>query len=566
MAPRFLLGGSDFADFRESGAYYVDKTGLIRDIIDSPAQVSLIPRPRRFGKTLNLSMLRYWFEPSKLDRAPMFRDLDMTRAGEQYSTHFQRHPVISLTFKDTKAKSWAQCKDLIEEVIVGAAARAEYILDENTLGTADATALRWILDRRASDAILTNGLMVLSRVLAQRMGQKVVILIDEYDTPIHAAVTHGYGDEALSFLRNFLSAGLKDNPFLYRGVLTGILHVARESLFSGLNNLAVYSILRPELSGHFGFTEDEVEAITLAAGHAGMIDELRTWYDGYVFGGRTIYNPWSVLSFVVSEDHGFRPYWTSTGSDDLLRNLLLQTGGSELHTDMETLLSGGSVEKPIEENVALRDLGDRSGAAWSLLLFSGYLRAMQLRSEGGALLANLEIPNREVLHTYQTVFRSWLGGALGGSGRVDQMTRALLAGDAEGVALHLSDLLSEALSYHDVSGPDVEKVYQAFIVGLLVHLEPRYLVRSNRESGYGRYDVMLLPRMAGEPGVVLELKRLDPRVGTDPTRTLDEALEQIARQGYATELRAVGAAPIHEMAAVFDGKRVWAKASQRLIP
>jgi hypothetical protein len=264
-----------------------------------------------------------------------------------------------------------------------------------------------------------------------------------------------------------------------------------------------------------------------------------------------------VLSFVDSEDAKFRPYWVSTSSDHLLRELL--TGGRipNLHNDMELLLQGGTIEKPIEENVSFRDVATRPGAVWSFLLFSGYLRASSLRDDDeGTLFATLEIPNREVLLTYRTLFQSWLDKALGAEGQAESLSRALLTGNAEELSVSLTALMTRCLSYHDTSGPEVEKVYQAFIVGLLVHLEPKYFVRSNRESGYGRYDVMILPKTPNQPGAILELKTLGHQ---DVETALTSALDQLRTRNYAAELREHGASPIHELAVVFDGKRAWVR-------
>ena len=560
--PRFAIGTSDFAKLREGGFAYVDKTSLIQEVVDTGAEVLLFPRPRRFGKTLNLSMLRYFLEKSEEHRAPLFAGLIIESTGSA-RTHFQRYPVLFMTFKDVKALSWDQCFQAITGVLADIYREHRYLLEGGTLAPHEAEAFTAILTGRATEVQCWRALADLSRHLRAYHRERVVILIDEYDTPIHAGFACGYYDQAVTFFRNFLSGGLKDNPSLFKGVLTGILRVAKESVFSGLNNLAVYSILRPELSASFGFTEDEVAAL------AALLDEphepellrgIGAWYNGYCFGGRVIYNPWSVLSFLDSADHQLRPYWVSTGSSEIVRELIF-SGPEGLQAEMEILLGGGDVDKRVEESIALRDVARSPDAVWSFLLFSGYLTATDVRSVEGEVRARLRVPNKEVAGELAGMVKAWLHQQVGGSAEVERMLEALLRGDARTVERYLSRMVKASLSYHDTGGDTPERVYHGFIVGLLVSLGPRYEVRSNRESGFGRYDVMVLPRAAGEPGVVLELKTIDVEEGETKEAALADALRQIRERDYATELRERGAHPIHELAAVFDGKRAWVRAA-----
>jgi len=432
-----------------------------------------------------------------------------------------------------------------------------YLLDEGALDDVDAADCRSVLSRQADPVDLMDSLRRLCGFLHAYHGEPVVLLVDEYDTPIHAAYVHGYYDEVIEFFRNLLSGGLKDNPHLFRGVVTGILRVARESIFSGLNNLSVHSLLQQEYATAFGFTEAEVEHLTDLASARDHLDELRDWYDGYLFGGRVVYNPWSVLSFLASADRAPRAWWVSTSSNDLLRDLLTR-GGLGSPEALETLLTGGGVERRVEENVVFRDLERRADAAWSLLLFSGYLKAADVRL-GEEPRAVLSIPNREVLTIYRSTFKDWLQAGLGDATRVHRLLEALLSGDAPTFEELLEELLLTALSYHDTERRKAEATYHAFIVGLLVQLEPDYAVRSNREAGLGWADVLVCPRQPGRAGVVLELKSVDARRGETPDQALDAAQRQLREQDYAAELRARGADPVHELAAVFDGKRAWVR-------
>ncbi|MCC6553180.1 MAG: AAA family ATPase [Polyangiaceae bacterium] len=558
--PRFPIGLSDFRQLREGGNRYVDKSLLIEDVLAASGGVLLFPRPRRFGKTVNLSMLRYFLEKSDVDRSPLFAGLAV-EASEIARPHRQRYPVIFLTFKDVKADSWDQCFAAMTGVLAGAYREHEYLLTEGALRPYDADAFTAILNRRATEVQCWDALADLSRHLERYHRERVVILIDEYDTPIHAGYSNHYYSQTVTFFRNLLSGGLKDNASLFKGVLTGILRVAKESVFSGLNNLSVYSILRTEFATRFGFTEREVQALAEGVGEPELMSGIRAWYDGYLFGGEVIYNPWSVLSFLDSADKQLRPYWVSTGSADLVRDLLF-AGPEGLHEEMEELLRGGDVDKRIEEAIALRDVAQDPDAIWSFLLFSGYLTAAAVRVEEGRTWARLRVPNKEVLGELRGMVEAWLEARVGGSAEVERMLAALLGGDARAVEHYLSRIVKTTLSYHDTGGDHPERVFHAFIVGLLVSLGPRYEVRSNRESGFGRYDVMVLPRAAGQPGVVLELKTIDVEEGETRETALGAALQQIRARDYATELRARGADPIHEMAAVFDGKRAWVKRAE----
>lgn len=396
----------------------------------------------------------------------------------------------------------------------------------------------------------------LSSLLSRACGEKVAILIDEYDTPIQAGFLRGFYDDVVRFFRNLFSAALKDNPALYRGALTGILRVSRESLFSGLNNVIVHSMLSDKYATAFGFTEAEVRAITEADTHPGRLEELRAWYDGYLFGGRIIYNPWSILNYIQEGRLG--PYWINTSSNDLIYDLVARRGLG-LGAEMERLLAGEAIEARIDEALVFRDLEQRSAALWSFLLFAGYLTPRAVNLSDGVVEASLAVPNREVLVAYRDVFSLWMERGLADRARVEGLARSLLGGDAEALEARLEELLLTTMSFHDPAGRDPEKLYHGFILGLLVQLEGRYEVRSNRESGLGRADVLVRPKQAGQPGAVLELKVPRHRRGETPEQALLAGAKQVRERRYAEELAAAGAAPVHEIVVVFDGKRVWAR-------
>ncbi len=564
MPLNFPIGLDDFRSLREQQLEYVDKSHLIRELLDKTGvQVVLLPRPRRFGKTLNLSLLRYYFEKSAEDLSHLFDSLSIWQAGDAYRVHFQRYPVIHLSFKETKFESFERVWGALKKKIEVLFDEHGYLLRSERLSERERRDYGAILGGTAEQALYDRALLDLSAYLHAHHGEKVVILIDEYDEPIHAGHVHGYAPRLLEFLRTFLGGGLKSNVHLFKAVVTGILRVARESLFSGLNNLGVYTLLATPFNTCFGFTEAEVTALLLRTGQADKQEEVRTWYNGYLFGGEIIYNPWSVLSFLDGGDESPKPYWLSTSSNDLVHELLAHNA-IKLQPIFEALLSGGGVERVLDENVVLSEVRENEDALWSLLTFAGYLKA-EKRPRGSMEQAAhlLSIPNREVRLVYATTFRRWMATRMEGhGGSLDQLTRALLGGDAELLEEQLQAFVSNLLSYHDPGTVNPERVYQGFVVGLLAVLEPAYQVRSNRESGQGRPDVMIRPMRPGMPGVVLELKVARARRKT-LAQALSEGLAQLRENDYGAELRAAGAPEVHAFAVAFDGKKVRVQAGKK---
>ncbi|MEZ4293964.1 MAG: AAA family ATPase [Polyangiaceae bacterium] len=556
------IGIEDFRKIRESGLEYVDKSHLIRELLDMPgAEVVLIPRPRRFGKSLNLSMLRCFFEKREEDLARLFEGLSIWGAGGEVRAHFQRYPVLYLTLKGSKHDTFEACWASLREKIADLFVEHREALESARLDEVERGRVRQILDGTAGRELYDRALFDLSRYLHRAHGEKVVILIDEYDEPIHAGHAGGYERPILDFFRAFFTEGLKGNPHVFKAVLTGILRIARESIFSGLNNVAVFSLLRPELSTCFGFTEAEVQSLLEKAGRADRIEDVRLWYNGYLFGDTVVYNPWSVVNFVADARAEARPYWVSTSSNDLIKRELTRRA-VRLEPVFEELLGGGGVERVIDESTVLEELDRNDDALFSLLVFSGYLKASR-RARGPAEQAvhYLTIPNREVRLVYQSTFREWLASSLHAQGgSVDRLVRSVLGGDALGFEEELQVLATSLLSYHD-GGVRAEQLYQGFLVGLLAVMEPDYRVRSNRESGKGRPDVLITPVKAGAPGVVMELK-----VARAGRKTLEQALEegvaQIESGDYEAELRAAGAATVRAFAVAFDGKQVRVRAAK----
>lgn len=572
MSLPIAIGIDDFRDIREQRLMYIDKSSLIKGLLDERGViVSLFPRPRRFGKSVNLSMLRYFFEKRDEDLTHLFEDLSIWKAGPEYREHFQRHPVIFFNLKGTGGETFEQTWIAIREKIRHVFQTHQYLLEG--LDALDTKRFRRILDGTAEQAHYERSLLDLCEWLHKHHGEKVVILMDEYDSPIHVAYVQGYAKKVLDFMRGFMGAALKSNPYLHRAVVTGILRVAKESLFSDVNNISVYSLLSKQFNTCYGFTESEVIALLEQTGQSENLPAVRAWYNGYLFGGEVIYNPWSILNYVHRREASPKPYWISTSSNDLVRELLGQYAVS-LQPVFESLLAGESVVREIEENVVLNELHDREGALWSLLLFSGYLNATELPADQMSIRRpyRLSIPNLEVYQVYSTSFRSFLEMRLrhrGGS--LDKFTNALLRGDAPMVERQLQAFVTDMLSYHDTGAVnadtatvDPEGIYHAFVLGLLAVMEPEYLVRSNRESGDGRPDVMIRPRDLGKPAALLEMK-----MAHEGKKTVDAALREAALQirdrRYEAELLSGGASVVHAYAVAFDGKRVWIKPAAEVV-
>lgn len=556
MRQPIALGESEFRHLRGAGALYVDKTSQIAELLADPSPVSLFLRPRRFGKTLWLTTLRAFLQRADhlgADTQALFEDLAIWQTPAR-ALH-QRFPVVMLSFKDVKGATWPEMYENLQLLL---AETVGVFLDpplHPDLVNADAGRLMAIYRADASPSVLQRALRTLTTALHRVTGQRVVLLIDEYDTPLHTAWSRGYYEEAIGFFRGMLAPVLKDNPALERAILTGILRVARESLFSGLNNLEVYSTLSPQYPDAFGFREEDVAHMLATVGRSEELDDVRAWYDGYLFGGVRIYNPWSLLSYLKKPMEGLRPYWVNTGGTELIE-VLLQRMDDATHAAMQELMSGGTVVRPVEESLVFTNPGERSAALWSLLLAAGYLKPVA--GERPEEEVELAIPNREVKFSWNVMFSRWMEQHIGASPAVHALVHALLHADAPRVQAQLQEAVLRSLSSHDLAGDRPERVWQAFVMGLLVHMAPTHLVHSNQESGLGRADVLIVPRRAGAPGTVMELKRLDE--GEDPHKALDAALEQVRTKDYEAALRKAGASTIARLACVFVGKRVWVKA------
>ncbi len=553
MSQKLPIGVSDFKEVREENYYYVDKSLFIKEVIDRATKVLLLPRPRRFGKTLNLSMLRYFFEKREDSLAHLFEGLAISQEAS-IMPHQGQYPVIFLSFKSCKSPNLEECLSEIRRLL-----KQLYLEHQASLypklSALEQTDYDMIINQQGKIGDWQSALSFLMHAYHRQTGKRVIVLLDEYDTPIHAGQEHGYYEQIVLFMRIMLGNALKDNSDLEKGVVTGILRIAKESIFSDFNNLDVLSLLRSEFQDCFGFTEAEIEQLSIDFSLAELLEILRKWYNGYLFGNRVIYNPWSILSFLASQDRFPRPYWINTSANALLRELITRTEPA-FQAQIETLLAGGTIATPLNENIVLRDLGDDEQNVWSLLVFSGYLKPVSMTVQRVRPLYELAIPNLEVYSFYEDTLRSWVQQTVG-SQRLQQLLRALTQTDFKTFGKLLKEMVLAVLSYHDIAGKKPERVYHAFVLGLLTNMTASYQIRSNRESGYGRYDVLMIPLNPNEPGFIFEFKKIDKPEEKNAADAMQSALEQIQKQQYAVELREHGIKKIWGIGVVVSGKRVW---------
>ena len=554
------IGISDYKELIDEDYYYVDKTDFIRQIIEEGSKITLLPRPRRFGKTLNLSTLRYFFEKTEGNiYRPLFEEKNIAQ-WKDFDRYQGKYPVIMVTLKDCKADSFDQLLVMLGQELQNEFLRHKYLLDDPRTEPVYIRDFNAIIEKQATEAQLQNSLAMLSTMLTTYWGMPPLVLLDEYDTPIHVAFDKGYYDKMIGFMRNFMSTVFKDNTDIFRGVITGILRVSKESIFSGLNNIDVDTILELPMCTSFGFTQEETNRMLDDYSMGNLKEEVKNWYNGYLFGDQTVYNPWSVLSF-INKGGVLSPYWVNTGSDVLLRHLLAD-GPSQIRMGVEALIQGEPIRSVINDKLAFPDLLAKPSNIWSFMLFSGYLKASAPALNQDDLFEyDLQIPNREVKTVYRTIIQSWIDGGPVKNDRLELLLQALKENNMPIFQRVLNDFVVNTLSYYDTSGRDPEKVYQAFLLGMLVS-SGAYEVSSNRESGLGRYDILLRPRDLSKRGVIMELKLYDPMFDESVDSVLASALQQIEDKQYAATLRAAGVTDILKMAITFDGKRVWVKTAE----
>ena len=538
------IGVSDFK-LATTGYYYVDKTLMIRDFLDKKPMVSLFTRPRRFGKTLNMDMLRVFFEKTNDDTSVYFKDKQIWQRGDYYTKHQGQYPVIFLTFKDVKSMTWEETFQKIRRLISLEFIRHNELETSSVLTAYEKEQYHLLAGDNGDEVDCQMGLQLLSLLLHKHYGRECIIIIDEYDTPIQQGHTCNFYPEIVNFMRNFFSGGLKDNPHLAFGFLTGILRVAKESIFSGMNNLKTYSILDDGYSSYFGFTEKEVKDMLRYYGKDDKYNELSEWYDGYRFGNTEIFNPWSVINY-ISDNCFPKAFWQSTGSNEIIGEII-QTATPEITKDLYKLLCGEKIAAYIDTGVIYPEVQNNPYSIYSFLLVAGYLKVANIYPQSdGNFMCDVAIPNKEITFVYEKeVLNRTNQNSLAIS-----ISQAIFSKDTQKLQALLEDFMVKSISSIDGAN---EGFYHGMMLGLCAILGNRYKIRSNRESGLGRFDIQLMPLTKGMPGFIFEFKHTKDE-HTDLSALADSALQQIEAKKYDTELRDNGVNSIISIGIAFRGK------------
>ena len=538
------IGVSDFK-LATTGYYYVDKTLMIRDFLDKKPMVSLFTRPRRFGKTLNMDMLRVFFEKTNEDTSVYFKDKQIWQCGDYYTKHQGRYPVIFLTFKDVKSMTWVETFQKIRRLISLEFIRHNELETSSVLTAYEKEQYHLLAGDSGDEVDCQMGLQLLSLLLHKHYGRECIIIIDEYDTPIQQGHTCNFYPEIVNFMRNFFSGGLKDNPHLAFGFLTGILRVAKESIFSGMNNLKTYSILDDGYSSYFGFTEKEVKDMLRYYGKDDKYNELSEWYDGYRFGNTEIFNPWSVINY-ISDNCFPKAFWQSTGSNEIIGEII-QAATPEITKGLYKLLCGEKIAAYIDTGVIYPEVQNNPYSIYSFLLVAGYLKVANIYPQSdGNFMCDVAIPNKEITFVYEKeVLNRTNQNSLAIS-----ISQAIFSKDTQKLQALLEDFMVKNISSIDGAN---EGFYHGMMLGLCAILGNRYKIRSNRESGLGRFDIQLMPLTKGMPGFIFEFKHTKDE-HTDLSALADSALQQIETKKYDTELRDNGVNSIIRIGIAFRGK------------
>ena len=552
---KISIGVEDFKRIIDKNGYFVDKTLMIQKLIESEAMVTLFTRPRRFGKTLNQFMIRRFFEDEitekgeKVDNGYLFDGLKITECGEEIMKHSQQYPVIFLTLKSAKQPTYELAYAELKKRIYEEFDRHQYVLGKGVLSKTEELRFQEILSLKAEEDLYTDALGFLSKCLFKYHGKNTIILIDEYDVPLENAYFEGFYDKMIKFIRSLFESALKTNPYLEKSVITGCLRISKESIFTGLNNLETDSVLHTRYGDSFGFTQEEVEELLAYYGLSEQLEEVKQWYDGYLFNHFEIYNPWSLLKYVNDrKDHVTEfalPYWSNTSSNSIVREMVGEAD-EDAKRDLETLINGGTIEKQVHEDITYGDIHQTQDNLWNFLFFTGYLKKVGERKDGNNLQLQMKIPNIEIATIYENSISYWFDQRMKKTDR-SPLKHALEEGDCEAAADFINRQLADTISFYDYA----ENFYHGFMAGLLVNIGG-YRVKSNRESGNGRPDIVMTESKFRGRAMILELKVSETISGME--KKCEEGLAQIEKGNYTQPLSDDGYQPILKYAICFFKK------------
>lgn len=550
---RLPIGHSDFKTIRDRDYEYVDKTLFAAEIIDETASVILIPRPRRFGKTLNLSMLYYYFACHEDNHAKLFDGLNIMQAGEKYTEHQGQYPVLFISFKDIKTNDYDIAYDMIVRTLSNLYTKHDYLLESDALTLAEKKRFLKMVERQAENADVREALLVLSRHLQAHHHKPVLMLIDEYDRPMHSAFSNDYYPQMKDLIGSMLGGTLKGNNALWKAVITGILQVSKASIFSELNNVKVFSLMKEKYSRYFGFTDEEVKALLEKAQMTEHYNEVRKWYNGYHAGEIILYNPWSVIGYI--DEGQFDLYWGNTSDNQLIADYL-KSASINFKEKLETLLQGQCYETNIQEHMILDQKQLDENELWTLLLYSGYLRIDRISSSNLGPLCKLSIPNLEVSGVLRQCVNRWFRRDSFQDYRI--FLESLAEGNIQRFRIYFQNYIYDTLSYFDTQGTESEQSYHMLTLGMIVGLQEHFYITSNRESGIGRYDVLLKPKDPKKlPGIVIEFKAVKKPADTNAVQAVaEDALAQIQRRDYQQVLASEGITNVVQIGIAFSGKEV----------